>query len=264
MPQPLTSVRVSTKKMPMRAVHRHILPLAVVLALPTGIAGAAGFLAGTEDRPLKIIQTTDVRPNYGMRADVPTTGDVQLAILVDEDGRLLDMLLLGSTHRVFTDAAVAGLQQWRFEPAIQNGRPIGTRTVVRLSFSARGRVVSVQGGEVLAGMTEGFVRRYDRRLAPARELDRPLRATEAPSPGFPVSLLGRIPSGERVVVDLYIDETGRPRMPVVVESAHPLLSAAALAALDRWRFEPPTRDGQPVVVRAKQEFVFRATGAAAS
>lgn len=244
----------------MTAFHRLLSLIACWPALTTiATLAPAARAAPANDRPLRVIQTTDVRPNFGFHTDVPPHGEVQLAVMVEESGQLRDMLLLGSNHSVFTEAAVQGLQEWRFEPATSNGRPVAVRTVVRLAFQTHGRVISISGADVLSGLT-GYVLegRYQSRLVEADALDRPLRATQTRTPGFPLRLVGTFPPGARTIVtiDFYVDETGRPRMPVVLNPEHPLLSAAALDAFESWQFEPPLHDGAPVIVRARQDFVF--------
>jgi TonB family protein len=239
----------------------NILAVLTLAPLTLGAAGGDRERAKTDgDRAVRIIRTTDIRPNFGLHSDVPSVGEVELVIVVDAEGKLQDMLLLGSTHRIFTEAAVQGLQEWRYEPALDGGKPVAMRTVVRIRFEANGRIISVSGGEVLPALT-GYrlTAEYDQRLVEAAQLDRPLQAVEARNPGFPLGMAGQFPVGEgvKVTVDFYVDEAGRPRMPVVLESGYPLLSAAALDAIEQWRFEPPLHDGKPVVVRARQDFVFR-------
>lgn len=52
-----------------------------------------------------------------------------------------------------------------------------------------------------------------------------------------------------VVADLVIDEVGAVRDVLIQESPSDLLSAAAIDALEQWRFEPAVMDGEPVAVR---------------
>jgi TonB family protein len=59
-----------------------------------------------------------------------------------------------------------------------------------------------------------------------------------------------------VVVDFYIDETGAVRMPYVTGRPHTLLANLAVDAVRQWKFEPPTRNGTPVLVHARQVFHF--------
>ena len=60
----------------------------------------------------------------------------------------------------------------------------------------------------------------------------------------------------RVALDFYIDEEGRPRMPVIAHTDDDALNFAAVEALSHWRFMPPMRKGVPVLVRARQSFRF--------
>lgn len=52
-----------------------------------------------------------------------------------------------------------------------------------------------------------------------------------------------------VIADLVIDETGEVRDVLIKESPSDDLSAAAIEALEQWRFAPATMDGDPVAVR---------------
>jgi hypothetical protein len=45
-------------------------------------------------------------------------------------------------------------------------------------------------------------------------------------------------------------------MPVVAEADDLALALPAVEALSHWQFEPPTRHGEPVIVRARQAFRF--------
>jgi TonB family protein len=59
-----------------------------------------------------------------------------------------------------------------------------------------------------------------------------------------------------VIVDFFIDENGKLRMPAIQRADHDELASLAVAAMLQWKFEPPTRQGVPVLVRAKQVFHF--------
>jgi protein TonB len=59
-----------------------------------------------------------------------------------------------------------------------------------------------------------------------------------------------------VIVELVVGEDGQPRDLRIVESAGPLLDAAALQAIGTWRYAPAQSDGLEVasVLRVKLEF----------
>ena len=77
------------------------------------------------------------------------------------------------------------------------------------------------------------------------------------SPFYPNEMRGRGEAGT-VTLDFYIDGEGRVRLPAADLGTHPSFARAAVEALDQWRFEPPTSEGRPVVVRAIQTFNFPA------
>lgn len=235
-------------------------------ALLAGAATGRGFAAVVPgDRPLKIIQTTELRLREPNNPEIPAHGEVRVVILVDETGRLTDWLVLSYSHRMLADTVLGGLKEWRYEPARKQGRPIGLRSVVRILFESRGRVISVQGGDVFSALVSETVNpHFVNRQAEPSEVDQPLGIAEMARPRFPAQLVGRGPEASSVLIDFYVDEAGRPRMPVILGSEDPLFSLAALDALDSWRFVPPTRQGKPVVVHVRQEFVFANVGSEAS
>jgi TonB family protein len=97
---------------------------------------------------------------------------------------------------------------------------------------------------------EGY---YPRSL---RELDAIPAPITAPPPAYPQSLV-QSGHGGNVTVKFYIDETGAVRLPAVDSSDDWELSGLAITALNKWRFEPPTCKGLPVLAKVSQVFRFR-------
>jgi TonB family protein len=60
----------------------------------------------------------------------------------------------------------------------------------------------------------------------------------------------------KVTVDFYITEEGVVRLPSVSPYDDSQLTALAIEALRQWKFEPPTRNGKPILVKASQVFNF--------
>jgi TonB family protein len=77
-----------------------------------------------------------------------------------------------------------------------------------------------------------------------------------PPPVFPASL-ARSGVGGKVLVAFTVDTDGSVRDAVVVNSPQRLLNPNAIKAVNGWRFEPGTRNGQPGTfrLRASVEFV---------
>ena len=79
-------------------------------------------------------------------------------------------------------------------------------------------------------------------------------------PPYP-SVSRRLGETGKVVLRVELDETGRVgAAKVITSSGHPRLDAAALAAVNTWRCQPPQRDGQAVRSVALQPFEFTLEG----
>lgn len=182
------------------------------------------------------------------------SGEVRAVISVTAEGKLSDWLVTGYTQKAFADAAAAAIQRWKYEPTMVNGHARASRADILFEFRLEGVAVMTLPS---ASMKHAFRQMLEERYAyaPSRlsDLDR------IPTPVHVVSPVARIDGPPRdVSVGFYIDEEGRVRMPAVErESADDLLAAAAVAAVEQWRFEPPLRKGRPVLVYANQEFTFK-------
>lgn len=87
-------------------------------------------------------------------------------------------------------------------------------------------------------------------VAPS-QLDGPLRPLSTPSPRYPASFVQRQLSGQVRTVIL-IDETGSVIVLEILGATHPEVIPFVMEALEQWRFESPSRNGEPVRVRAIQ------------
>ena len=186
-------------------------------------------------------------------------GEVRLAFSVDANGRVEDCLAVYYTHPDFARVCLNALRRWKFEPARFRGQPIAAASEVTVTFEVEGTVVvSLTPSETIAARIHSLVSDHDvYRPCTLKELDRIPTPLAAPAPSFPAQLLGT--AGVRhVTVAFYIDEEGKVRLPSVSETADADLAAYAIDAMRNWKFEPPTRRGRPVLVRATQQFNFRA------
>jgi protein TonB len=75
---------------------------------------------------------------------------------------------------------------------------------------------------------------------------RPPRKIRDVAPAYP-EIAQRIHVAGDVVIDCLIDEQGRVREASVLRG-HPLLAPAAVAAVERWAYEPSLLNGVPVQV----------------
>jgi TonB family protein len=82
-------------------------------------------------------RTKYVAPNYprsAQRRDI--TGYVDVAFTVTETGSVADVEVREADPAdVFEDAAIKAVEQWKFEPPVDDGIAVSKRVAVRMSFN---------------------------------------------------------------------------------------------------------------------------------
>lgn len=182
------------------------------------------------------------------------SGEVRAAISVDRDGNLKDCLITAYTMPEFADAVLAALKRWRYHPAKANGAPTASRSDLLFEFRNHGVVVqTLAGASVRRVFFDTLDEHYQYKPSQLRDLDR------IPTPVHVVTPVANSDDHmHKITVEFYIDEQGAVRMAAVSrEAAGDVYAAAAVAAVEQWRFEPPLRKGKPVLVLAEQEFNFQ-------
>lgn len=112
--------------------------------------------------------------------------------------------------------------------------PIDTRTPL-LSISR----VAVTRGPIFSIL--------DRNVVAPVEISRPTPILEAPK--------GTTPGLYQGLVEVIIDEAGRVESATIRRSISAAFDAELLAATEKWRFQPATRNGQPVKYRRSYEVI---------
>ena len=80
-------------------------------------------------------QTLPVYPAELRAAKI--SGEALICLVVDESGQTRDVQCLRETAPGFGDAAIAAVQQWRFDPGVKDGRAVPCRLEVPIVFSLR-------------------------------------------------------------------------------------------------------------------------------
>ncbi len=221
------------------------------------------LLAALAAAPLSAaVESVKVEPTFvprlcpAMEMEGITRAKLVVAVAVDETGRLTETMVLGYTHPAFAKAGLEALKEWKFTPARIDGQPVATQTALTIEYSAEGVVVS-RGSllDVDQHLQQAFGPRFAKRALRANELDRVPVRVNAESPRYAKQAAEQGVKGT-VQVYFYIDETGAVRMPSVGLGGDPYLAQSAVEAVRAWRFEPPTRRGQPAIVAARQMFRF--------
>ena len=231
-------------------------PLCVLFWLLAGSlseAAAAERLRSNVQAP-RAIRTVEPRfPDLLLRQFI-YEGEARIVMLVDAEGRLVDWLLRSYSHPDLAREATEALRHWRFEPGVAGGAPVDVRQEIVFSFQASGLVTSMTADEAFNRSMRIGEKRGTVRICPAAELDEPLTPLKRVSPLQPTD--AAIAEG-RAVVDFFVDDEGRTRMPVVVKADDEAFARCAIEAIYHWRFTVPTRQGKPVTVHAVQSFNFR-------
>jgi TonB family protein len=241
-----------------------IFPFHRVLATWGGVVGLHAFGAApvapiaAPDQAFKILQShPTVSPLRALHKGI-LYGEARIAFHVDREGRMVDSLAVAYSARPFAEAALDALARWAFIPQRTAGQAGSSVVHLTVRFEVNG-VVAIERTQPPSLEFRPDVPAGDfvyQPCAPAA-LDRPLRAVIVVPPDYPRDLRRRSVGGF-AEVNFYVDEQGRPRMVVAAAGAHPALAALAIAAMEQWRFEPPTSGGKAVLVGVSQEFRFEA------
>lgn len=102
-----------------------------VAAERSRIRASAVRVTGPVKPPHKIRDVAPVYPEIARSARID--GTVQLEATVGQDGRVVDARVLQSVP-MLDQAALDAVQQWQYEPATQNGKPVPVVMKVNVKF----------------------------------------------------------------------------------------------------------------------------------
>ena len=172
------------------------------------------------------------------------TGNAQVTMLIDPQGQVAQVKVIKADHPEFGLALVAASEGFRFDPALKNGRPVPHLLRFEQDFNDR------QMPEPKADRLLALEKKHPEKIVPAAELDSPLKPASRQPPIFPVTVPDGVTQG-RAMIEFLVDTDGRARLPRIVETTEPAFGYAAVQAVAAWWFEPPLKNGKPVVVRAR-------------
>lgn len=98
-----------------------------------GVVGGTGTVpvANPDQQPRLLERIAPVYPHEAFVKRIQ--GTVVVAIVIDERGSVAHTKVLEG-HPALIDAALAALSQWRFAPAVKNGRPVASRATAPVRF----------------------------------------------------------------------------------------------------------------------------------
>jgi TonB family protein len=93
-------------------------------------------------------------------------------------------------------------------------------------------------------------------FGPSSEFDLPPKFISGAAPIYPITRL-RLEEPGFAVITFVVDETGRTRDFRVEKTNYPFFGTHAIAAIQKWRFQPATKHGRPVSCRLRIPFNYR-------
>jgi TonB family protein len=226
--------------------------LAATLLAGVGLAAARAADA-TANAPWKAHQTVPALFPPRMLQRGIKHGIALVRVSIVDTGKLADALLIGASEREFGEEAMRVVKLWRFDPARIDGQPVGVVGTISFRFEIEGTIaVDLRAGDRLPVLGQ---QPMIYRAVELSELDRVPTPTHVVPPVYPEEWSKRGINGS-AMIEFYVDETGRVRLPVAAAATHDLLAGAAAAAVAEWQFTAPQRGGQPALVRIEQTFKF--------
>ena len=153
--------------------------------------------------------------------------NVNYVLELDADGSIVSLAPFPAIDMPgIAQAIESEVRSWTFSPAQAEGKPVPTRTYLRVGVSSPGLDPALT--KIVSATTGPGIQSLD-------------------SPGYPAAAL-RSGDGGLVVLKLKIDEKGRVRNVAAMPGSSPkrAFTEAATASARHWRFLPELADGQPV------------------
>jgi hypothetical protein len=196
-------------------------------------------------------------------AIVLETGDSQGVVTVaigrDAEGLVNDVLVLDSTHARLTGVVVKAVKQWQFaRPSNVQISSTQIVPIVRFFFSSRGIVLLPTASKLTTEVQHRDFHDNPPVVLPTfADLDHVPQPVHQPMPTFTGAQAQRFMGGS-ATVRFFVDETGKARVPIVLETTSLDLGNAVVAAVEQWMFDPPRAAGRPTIAVVTETITFAA------
>jgi TonB family protein len=202
----------------------------------------------------------EVLPKYPKDAlgnGVDTT--IALRVVVNAEGQTEEIIGPSGTNE-FARISIEAVRKWRFRPAVVDGKRVETFYRVYIHFNS---VLQ----EVIPRLDIESPQPHAPTPADQDATDIPIykpgdpgviqpKAIYTPDPEFTENARKKNEAGD-VIFSFIVGVDGRPHNLQLECSTVPDLNVQAAETIKLWRFEPGTKDGQPVAVRMDVSTSFR-------
>jgi TonB family protein len=181
-------------------------------------------------------------------------GKASVAFAVDPTGRTRSITVSSASRPEFGAAAAAMVAAWRFDPAMQGGKPSWSLLKKDQDFSRNDEDFPMSDSALR------LLRELRKSPCPiltsAAALDVPLKGRFQPGPVVPPSVSkADVPATASIV--FIVDHAGHAQLPRIASSTSEEFGWAAATAISRWQFNAPTVKGRPVDVFVEIPVAFR-------
>jgi len=235
-----------------------------------GSSGNTKNALNSDPSAAKLGETTNIVPGqltYRVDAKYPKEarkreiqGPVVLRATIGKDG-IVSTLGIVSGDMVLAEAAVDAVHQWKYEPYTRNGEPITVEQDLTLNF-VPGKQVAELDSQVLPPRipTQRFTASPNTSTTGAGVfrvgggVTAP-KAIHTPEPEYDKQARKSKYQGV-CVLSMIVAPDGKPRDIKVIRALGQGLDAKAVEAVAKWKFDPATKDGNPVAVVINVEVEF--------
>jgi TonB family protein len=248
-------VRVHVTPAPVESIVAEVRPQVQGAGPSQGVSGGVGQGVGQNAGPARISggvmagqiesKTAPVYPEEAKAAGVQ--GAVVLKALIGKTGDVENLQVISGPHELMA-SAIDAVRQWKYKPYLLNGEPIEVETTITVNYhlgGADGTPMAREEGPDAAGLVA-------RPIGPGVT---PPVLRYAPTPEYTADARAKKLAG-RVLLHLWVDEQGNPIHVQVTHGLNNELDQQAVAAVERYRFEPALENGRPVVVALNTEVNF--------
>ena len=202
-----------------------------------------------------------VDPRYPKEARKnKTLGIVVLEATIEKNGNVTDLSII-SGDLILADAAVDAVRGWKFEPYTASGRPIQVRQKLTFNFGPGKKTGELDARLAPPTLREGSPTPGIRKASPGETfyavghgVTGP-RAIYAPDPPYSEAARKGKYQGT-CLLSLIVGVDGQPHDIQVVRALGMGLDEKAVNAVNQWKFQPGTKDGNPVGVYVVIEVTF--------
>jgi TonB family protein len=234
----------------MRSFPAFLLAATVALSTTLSAQTAADRLA-----PKSVRNTAPVYPYHLLIQGKEGTAEVQFTI--EYSGKAILASVMNATDPGFAKALLADIEANEFLPPRVNGQPKLAQAQLRYSFN------STAGMDPTARQILAELRKPMPAIPAVDQLDKKPAPVRQDQPVYPYSLQSDGVSS-KAELEIIIDRTGRVLFPRVVSATNEDVGYAAAAAVVRWRYQPPVKNGQPVDARMTVTITYDQAKMAAS